>query len=158
MDNKQDKDIENLLKSAQQEDGLETNSEFDKFLRLNGYSADDLSQRLVTEEVFTFYSEYYYKLYKVIPHRKKFAHYSNVIKKYRTRFWLQGKLQWGLKCSVAFYESYEKFIESTSWPKKLKDIQNAKRSHAVRKQNRKEERQLEKLLSIRDLQKDSSQK
>lgn len=137
-------------------------SHFDKFLVTNGWDEYDLSMRVMNEDLFLAYSNYYYNEFKIIPHVKTFAAYSIYFRKHKIRQRNQvnrKKLAWGFKCSGTFYDFIKKFKkENTEWYGKLKSIRNGKRSHRARKVNAKESKHLEEILRMHPSKKDSSQK
>jgi hypothetical protein len=153
-------DFKDLLDIAASESNL-TDCPFDTFLKENGYSEDDLSKRILYNDLFVFYAKWYFNKYKKVPHRSSFTEGSGAAKLYRLRQRYPGttKLAWGLKCSVAFKIAYLQFKkDAPEWQKKLTRILGAKKSHKARKINQREKEQLERMLSIQGSIPDSSQK
>lgn len=158
-------DIKELLDIASKSDNL-TDCDLDRFLREMGFSEDDLSQRILLDDLYLFYSCWHYAKYKKLAHRNLFTAGSVVAKMYRIR--QRPKIKdknrpeykvWGLKCSKGMKDSFLKFMErSDSWQKKLKRLQNAKKGHKARLVNKREAKQFETLAVTPASTKDFSQK
>ena len=157
-------DVKELLEAASKSDNF-VDCDFDRFLKENGFSEESLTERVLMNELFLFFSCYYYIKHKKLPHPKQFAGPSVMLKLYKIRQHSPTKLgknyylPWGFKCNEAFKTAVTRFMErSEAWQKKYNAIKNAKKSHKARKVNRKEKKQLETLLTTQHLTKDSSLK
>ena len=74
-------DIQNLLKAATTEDAL-NDSNFDTFLKQYGFSEDDLTKRVLNDDLYLFYAFWHYSKYKTIPNRKNYTQGSNSLKRF----------------------------------------------------------------------------
>lgn len=115
-------DIKDLLEVAESEDGLGS-SDLDVFLRQNGFTASDLSERIYIDDLYFFYSEYYYQLYNELPNRNNISKNSDVFKLYKLKMnrTINGRKAqtWGLKCSKQFKESFELWQQNQKWSEKF---------------------------------------
>lgn len=153
-------EFKDLLDIASSTSNL-TNCDFDTFLKEKGFDESDTSKRILIQDLFLFYTHWYYNKYQKIPHRSNFAKGSEILKLYKLRQRYPGtkKLAWGIRCSASFRIAYLLFKKDTpEWQQKLTKMLNAKKAHRARKINRKEQRQLEKLISSLASTQDSSQK
>jgi len=150
--------IKDLLDAAQSGDNF-SNSRFDMFLKENGFTESDTTQRVFLDELFLFYSCWHFVRYKEVPEKRGYHGNSQMYLKYKVRKWKIDYHSWGLRCSQSFFDALERFKpRSEQWQKKLKSVSNGKKSHAQKRVNRRESRQLEKVLNLLHCKNDSSQK
>lgn len=153
-------DTNKLIELAQQIDNFSDNK-FDTFLKEFGYDEKDTEHRILMDDLFMFYSFWHFSKYKKIPHRNRFTEGSNIAKIYKLRMinpHRKGRLKWGIKCSTQFRIEFLKFKkENVQWQEKIKRTLAGRKGSVSARVRKKEEQQLEKLLSLRPSIPDSSQ-
>lgn len=149
--------LKELLEAATREDKIEfTNEPFDVFLRVYGYSLDDTSTRVLIPDLYFAYAQFFYKKFKKLPNRNRFASKSQVYAQMRMRTTSpdstnKNKFEWGMWCSEQFKKAIEKVKDDKAWQEKYRRIKSSKRKKQSIKKSKQENElldQLQKQLGI----------